>query len=134
MRRRQRSSPISRRAKPLLRPDRFAEEDYCYLTTTGRVTGRPHEIEIWFALKGSVLYMLSGGGGRADWVKNLRNDPETRVRIEGTTYEGRGRFVDGDEDELARRLLFEKYQPRTGDDLTRWRGSALPVAVDLSSG
>ena len=28
----------------------LADEDFCYLTTTGRVTGRPHEIEIWFSL------------------------------------------------------------------------------------
>lgn len=114
--------------------DRLAEKDYCYLTTTGRVTGRPHEIEIWFALEGSVLYMLSGGGERADWVKNIRQNPETTVKIGGSTFEGRGRFVEGAEDELARKLLFEKYQPRTGGDLTRWRGSALPVAVDISSG
>ena len=115
-------------------PDDLAQEDYCYLTTTGRVTGRPHEIEIWFALEGPVLYMLSGGGDRADWVQNIRRNPEITVKIVDSTFEGRGRLVDGDEDELARRLLFEKYQPRIGGDLTRWRGSALPVAVDLPIG
>ena len=114
--------------------DSFAEEDYCYLTTTGRVSGKPHEIEIWFAMEDYTLYMLSGGGDRADWVKNIRQNPETMVRIAGTVFEGRGRSVDGVEDELARKLLFEKYQPRTGGDLTRWRSSALPVAVDLSGG
>ncbi len=115
-----------------MRPEDPADEDYCYLTTTGRITGRPHEVEIWFALEGHTLYMLSGGGVRADWVKNIRSNPEVTVRIGASTFEGRGRFVDGAEDELARGLLFEKYQPRTGGDLTRWRGSALPVAVDLS--
>ena len=115
-------------------PGVHADEDYCYLTTTGRVTGRPHEIEIWFALRDSTLYMLAGGGGRSDWVKNIRSNPNATARIEGSTFEGRGRFVDGAEDELARRLLFEKYQQRTGGDLTRWRGYALPVAVELSGG
>jgi hypothetical protein len=38
----------------------LGEEDFCYLTTVGRVTGRPHTIEIWFAREGSTLYMLSG--------------------------------------------------------------------------
>lgn len=114
-------------------PDGLAEEDYCYLTTTGRVTGRPHEVEVWFALEGSILYMLSGGGDGADRVKNIRRIPETTVTIDGSTYEGRGHIVDGaEEDGLARRLLFEKYQPRTGGDLMHWRGSALPVAVDLN--
>jgi hypothetical protein len=46
-------------------------EDYCYLTTKGRVSGRPHEIEIWFGVHGNTLYLLSGGGEESDWVKNL---------------------------------------------------------------
>jgi hypothetical protein len=35
------------------------------------------------------------------------------------------------EDELARDLLVEKYQPGYGGDLTGWRRSSLPVAIDL---
>ena len=46
-------------------------ESYCYLTTTGRVSGEPREIEIWFGLDGPTLYVLSGGRDRSDWVKNL---------------------------------------------------------------
>ena len=115
--------------------DHLADEDYCYLTTTGRVTGRPHEIEIWFSLQNSTLYMLSGAGDRSDWVKNLRHIPEATVRIADSKFRGRGRIVEeAEEEKLARRLLFEKYQPRTGGDLSRWRRSALPVAVDLGSG
>ena len=115
--------------------DHLADEDYCYLTTTGRVTGRPHEIEIWFALEGSTLYMLSGAGDRSDWVKNLRHTPEATVQIADSEFHGRGRIVEeAEEEDLARRLLFEKYQPRTGGDLSGWRRSALPVAVDLGSG
>ncbi len=41
----------------------FADDDFCYLTTTGRVTARRHTIEIWFALNGRTLYMLAGGAG-----------------------------------------------------------------------
>lgn len=37
-----------------------ADEDFCYLTTRGRVSGQPHEIEIWFAADGETLYMLAG--------------------------------------------------------------------------
>lgn len=28
----------------------LADETFRYLTTTGRISGRPHTIEIWFAL------------------------------------------------------------------------------------
>src|ERR671931_2193382 len=46
----------------------LAAQDYCYVTTTGRSSGRPHTIEIWFALHGDRAYLLSGGGDRSDWV------------------------------------------------------------------
>jgi deazaflavin-dependent oxidoreductase (nitroreductase family) len=113
----------------------LANEDFCYLTTTGRVTGRPHEIEIWFALvaETDTLYMLSGGGDRSDWVKNLRHNPEVEVRISGKRLGGHAREArDAEEDELARRLLVEKYESSSGR-LENWRRTALPVVVDLAA-
>jgi deazaflavin-dependent oxidoreductase (nitroreductase family) len=113
----------------------LAEEDFCYLTTTGRVSGRPHEIEIWFSLvpQTRTLYMLSGGRDRSDWVKNLRRNPEVTVRIAGGEFGGHAREAsDAEEDELARRLLVEKYESGPGR-LENWRRNALPVAVDLST-
>lgn len=113
-------------------PPSLAGEDFCYLTTTGRVTGRPHEIEIWFAIEGRTLYMLSGGRDRSDWVRNLRRTPEVTVWIAGERYEGEARVVeDADEDALARRLLVEKYERQPGS-LANWRRTALAVAVDLA--
>jgi deazaflavin-dependent oxidoreductase (nitroreductase family) len=110
----------------------LAGEAFCYLTTTGRVTGRPHEIEIWFALDGRTLYMLSGGGDRADWVRNLRKNPAVCVRIGGATCGGQARVLQaGDEDALARRLVVGKYQPGYGEDLSDWGRTSLAVAVDL---
>jgi deazaflavin-dependent oxidoreductase (nitroreductase family) len=112
--------------------DSLAEESYCYLTTTGRVSGEPREIEIWFGLEGKTLYMLSGGGDRSDWVKNLIKTPAVTVRIADQTFEGSARRVsDPDEDARARRLLFDKYSPSYSGDLAQWRDTALPIAVDL---
>jgi deazaflavin-dependent oxidoreductase (nitroreductase family) len=110
----------------------FAEEDFCYLTTTGRVSGRSHTIEIWFALNGQILYMLSGGGDKSDWVKNALRSPAVQLRFNDTVFSGLARLVnDTEEDELARKLVFEKYVPRSSDDLTEWARTALPVAVDI---
>jgi deazaflavin-dependent oxidoreductase (nitroreductase family) len=110
----------------------LADEDFCYLTTTGRITGRPHTIEIWFALSGCSLYMLSGGRERSDWVKNALHHPEVQVRINGTVFTGQARLVkDTAEDALARRLVAGKYTPRTTDDLRDWSRTSLPVAVEL---
>jgi deazaflavin-dependent oxidoreductase (nitroreductase family) len=109
-----------------------ADQDYCYLTTTGRVSGEPREIEIWFGLVGRTLYMLSGGRDRSDWVRNILDHPGVSVRIGSATEPGRARVVeDPAEDEQARELLFDKYSARYGGDLEDWRRTALPIAVDF---
>jgi deazaflavin-dependent oxidoreductase (nitroreductase family) len=111
----------------------LAGEDYCYLTTTGRKTGQPHEIEIWFGLAGPTLYVLSGGRDRSDWVKNIQREPGVTVRIGRQTFAGRARAVGpGDEDAAARKLLVGKYAPGSSGDLSNWGRTALPVAVDLT--
>ena len=110
----------------------FTREQYCYLMTRGRVTGRSHRIEIWFAMDQGTLYMLSGGGTRSDWVKNLSLKPAVTVEVGTRTFAGRARVVaDSAEDELARALLYDKYAGSYGGDLTSWRRSALPIAVEL---
>jgi deazaflavin-dependent oxidoreductase (nitroreductase family) len=113
-------------------PNVLASEDFCYLTTRGRVTGRPHTIEIWFSVDDRTLYMLSGGREGSDWVKNLRLTPQVTLRIANEHFEGRARIVENaDEDELARKLLIDKYEREPGS-LSNWRRTALPVAVDLA--
>jgi nitroimidazol reductase NimA-like FMN-containing flavoprotein (pyridoxamine 5'-phosphate oxidase superfamily) len=110
----------------------LAEEDFCYLTTTGRVSGRSHTIEIWFALNGQTLYMLSGGRDKSDWVKNALHSPAVQVKINHTILSGRARLVNSiEEDAMARKLVFEKYVPRSSDDLVGWSRTSLPVAVDI---
>ena len=105
----------------------LASESYCYLTTTGRVSGEPREIEIWFGLDGDTLYMLSGGRDRSNWVKNLIREPQVRVRLGDRSFEGRARIVtDQDEDARARGLLLEKYTPGYSGDLSEWGETALP--------
>ena len=95
----------------------YIDDDYCYLTTRGRVSGRPHEIEIWFALEGATLYLMSGGRDASDWLKNARKSPDVTVRLRDETYTARARILDaGAEDERVRSLLFEKYRTRYGGD------------------
>lgn len=113
----------------------LASEDYCYLTTTGRVTSRPHTIEIWFGARGNSLYLLSGGGHESDWVKNLLKKPEVTVRIAKTTFLATARLVADPEEEMAARyMLAEKYneweEERT---LSEWARTALVVGFDLNS-
>jgi deazaflavin-dependent oxidoreductase (nitroreductase family) len=109
----------------------LADLDYCYLTTTGRRSGEPHRIEIWFALVDGVVYLLSGGGDRSDWVRNLEISPDVVLEIGGEKRTTTARLVaDRDEDGLARRVVVEKYRPRYRGDLDDWGTTSLPVAID----
>lgn len=109
-----------------------AELNYCYLTTTGRSSGNPHTIEIWFALDGDRVYLLAGDGDQSDWVRNVRREPRVALRLGSDDMICRARVVeDLEEDALARRLLLDKYTPRSSDDLGEWSRTALPVVVDL---
>lgn len=111
----------------------LAEEQYCYLATTGRVSGLPREIEIWFGVKGSTIYMLSGGRDRSNWVRNILRNPEVSVRIAGKVFSGTGRAVDEgiEEDAMARKMLVAKYEPGHDGSLENWGKTALPMAIDV---
>jgi len=104
---------------------------FCYLTTAGRTTGKPHRIEIWFAQHERTLYMLAGGRERADWVANLVVQPDCMIELGAHTFTATARILQegADEDELARTLVHDKYAQ--GNDLAQWRVEALPVAFDL---
>jgi len=110
----------------------LSAEDYCYLTTIGRVSGRPHEIEIWFGAQDNTIYLLSGSQ-KSDWVKNLLKDPAVRVRIATHNFTGTARVVaDKEEELLARYLVAEKYQEwEEGRTLSQWARTALVVGIDL---
>ena len=58
-----------------MRPD-VASLDVCHLTTTGRVTGRPHRIEIWFVLADETAVR----DGRGPGSKRLGPQPDGLAR------------------------------------------------------
>jgi deazaflavin-dependent oxidoreductase (nitroreductase family) len=114
--------------------EQYTDEAFCYLTTTGRVSGKDHEIEIWFALDGTTLYMLAGNRERSDWVKNIQRQPAVRVRIRDQVFSAQGRLVDESSAEAirARELVGPKYDEwQPGQAKTGWTWEALPVAIDL---
>ncbi|HKJ39209.1 MAG TPA: nitroreductase family deazaflavin-dependent oxidoreductase [Anaerolineales bacterium] len=120
---------------PLLSP-LLAEESYCYLTTTGRVTGNPHEIEIWFGHKDNTVYLLSGGRDKSDWVKNLLKNPSVTLRVGKQTFKATARIVEDNEEEMmTRNMLADKYNERKANgSLDNWARTALPIAIDLIQG
>lgn len=117
-------------------PDDLAALDFCYLTTTGRVTASPHRIEIWFVLVDETVYLMAGDRDRSDWVRNLMITPDVELELGGRRRVTRARVVEhgSAEDALARRTMLEKYEDRDGGDLNTWGSTALVVAVDWPGG
>ena len=111
------------------------DEQFCYVTTTGRRTGRPHEIEIWFVVTDDAIYLLAGGGERADWVKNMRADPSVQVRIGSSTFSAAAQVDPPGEGPRPREALAAKYQGwEPGRPLSDWAREALLVRIDPAEG
>ena len=111
---------------------RWAGEPYAYLTTTGRRTGRPHRIEIWFGVQEERMYLLSGGRDRSDWVRNIQANPQVTIELGDGTFTGVARVLAAgtDEDGQARELLVAKYAT-PANPLDDWKRKSLPVAVEF---
>jgi deazaflavin-dependent oxidoreductase (nitroreductase family) len=71
-----------------------ASPKYLYLTTTGRLSGRPRRIEIWFTRHAGRYYLIAEHGRRAQWVQNLLADPAVRARVGAGSFRARARVVD----------------------------------------
>jgi hypothetical protein len=112
--------------------DAHRNDDFCYLTTTGRVSGRPHTIEIWFVAHEGCAYLMAGNA-RSDWVRNLRVRAATRLRLGVAEVAATAVAVDDPHDprqSVVRALMADKYDEREADgSLTDWAQTALVVQV-----
>jgi deazaflavin-dependent oxidoreductase (nitroreductase family) len=83
------------------------------LTTTGRRSGQPREIEIWFTQRDGRYYVLAETGARAQWVRNLQVNPRVRWRVAEVVFSGQARVVDAAAEpvlnEAVQALSREKY-------------------------
>jgi deazaflavin-dependent oxidoreductase (nitroreductase family) len=111
----------------------WADVEFCYLTTTGRRSGRGHTVEMWFAVSDGRVFLLSGGRDGADWVRNIQAEPRVQVRVGAEMRAGLARVLEPDteDDALARRLLVEKYEPIDHSSLEHWGRTSLAVLIEL---
>ncbi len=115
-------------------PEELGAHEYAYLTTRGRRSGRPHTVELWFAVVGTSVWFVTDAGARRDWADNAEADPAVTVRVGDRAFAGRARLDPGDEGDaaVARRRLAARYQGwEEGRPLSEWAARGLAVAVDL---
>ena len=72
---------------------RPGETEFLYLTTTGRRSGQPREIEIWFTRHDGRHYLIAEHLWETHWVRNLLADPRVSVRVGDATFAARARVV-----------------------------------------
>lgn len=113
-----------------------ADETCCDITTTGRRSGNPHEIEIWFGVIDEAMYLISGNGPGADWYRNMLAHPSVRVSLAGRELVGSARDVtDPDERRRCGDLMGTKYvwggDPSIGLTYEAWCYDVPAIAVDF---
>lgn len=100
--------------------------------TTGRRTGHPHAVTLWFAYEDGVLWLRTDRD--ADWYQNLVADPRCRIRVGGDEFAG-VMEAPSEEDAALRHLISiwrEKYGGEWVGDWYVERGR-IPVHVRLVS-
>jgi deazaflavin-dependent oxidoreductase (nitroreductase family) len=79
--------------------ERLLGIDWMLLTTTGRKTGRPHEVmvDVVGHDDASGSYYVSPADVRSDWVRNVRARPEVDAAVRGRRFHARVEDVTGPE-------------------------------------
>jgi len=57
------------------------------ITVTGRKSGRPISIPVWFVLENGKLYLLTVSGSDTQWYKNVLKNPSIRIEAGGAEAE-----------------------------------------------
>jgi deazaflavin-dependent oxidoreductase (nitroreductase family) len=107
------------------------------LTTTGRKSGKKRRKCIRAIRRGEQVYIVSIGGARAAWLKNLQADPRVSLRIRGGRFKGSARELgEGPEVELAKTAYCETVNPFDYAECALWRRGRPSRAkiVDLHRG
>lgn len=87
------------------------------LTTSGRRTGKRHEVPLLYLQDGRRLVVIASYGGRArnpDWYDNLLADPLVEVQVDGQRFAARAVIAAGPERDIWWRRFVEAYSGYSG--------------------
>lgn len=88
----------------------FEKEEYCYLTTYSHITGKAHEIQVWFVIYNNSFYLLSDNKIKADWVENLNKEPLAKIRINENIFPVFASLTtNNNTDYRVRKVIEDKY-------------------------
>ena len=70
------------------------DAEFLYLTTTGRRSGQPREIEIWFTQHEGRYYLVAEHRKKTQWVQNVRANAAVRARVGNSEFNATARVVE----------------------------------------
>jgi deazaflavin-dependent oxidoreductase (nitroreductase family) len=70
------------------------ETEFLYLHTTGRRSGLPRQIEIWFTERGGRYYVIAEHLWETHWVQNILASPRVSVRVGDQECAAHARVLD----------------------------------------
>ena len=90
-----------------------SEEEYLYLTTCGRKSGLPREIEIWFTQLGGRYYVIAEYA-TSQWLRNLQASPNVQVRIADQYLPATARVITPDSDPALHKRVQQSSREKYG--------------------
>ena len=75
------------------------------LETTGRNSGEPRRTPLGGRRIGDQFWFVSEFGEKSQYVRNIKADPEVRVRLKGRWHSGTAHLVPGDDARARLRSL-----------------------------
>ena len=90
-----------------------ADAQYLYLTTKGRRSGLPRELEIWFTCREGRYYVIAEYA-TSHWVQNLRASSEVQVRVDGKTFDAKARVIAEEGEPKLHRAIQERSRKKYG--------------------
>ncbi|MDA4120293.1 MAG: nitroreductase/quinone reductase family protein, partial [Thaumarchaeota archaeon] len=100
-----------------LTPDYMLSPSTFKIVTVGRNSGLPHIVKVRYVQLGADLFAL-GGSGESDWVKNVRNNGQVRLRTETLVYAARAEVSEED-----RNKVMDLFERKYGKGLVgQWYG------------
>ena len=105
---------------------------FIHLTSTGRKTGKPHTVELWFAVNDGRVY-LSHEGEETDWMRNIKKNPKVIFEIGKKDFTGAARYLNDLENEAwtAKVALYEKYYGKASKEtIEDWFSLSKLILVD----
>jgi deazaflavin-dependent oxidoreductase (nitroreductase family) len=111
-------------ANPLMRLMPFQT----VLETTGRKSGEPRRTPVGGSRVGDQFWFVSEFGEKAQYVKNIKANPNVRVRLRGRWLTGTAHLVPDDDAKARLREL-----PQFNSSVVRMLGTnLLTIRVDLT--